>query len=168
MRHDELDHPTFQRAKVWLVCKPTSPTSAAAGDGAAPYMASAMLTGTNQVPTPLETNTTAYFHIAIGKNSSVWALLVDGIANFTMSHLHYVSTAHAAVGVLLAPLMLPPTVGSKLTSLTGKPDRQLPILTAPDDYCIRTLARQVPCCSVLPATPRSERLCLVPRRTCNL
>ncbi|GAB4821589.1 hypothetical protein N2152v2_008635 [Parachlorella kessleri] len=73
-------------------------------DGAAPYMASAVLTGTAELPAPIETNTTAYFHIAIGKNSSVWALLVDGIANFTMSHLHYGnSTTSGPVAVPLGP-----------------------------------------------------------------
>ncbi|GAB4821588.1 hypothetical protein N2152v2_008634 [Parachlorella kessleri] len=73
-------------------------------DGAAPYMASAMLMGMNELPSPIETNTTAYFHIAIGKNSSMWALLVDGITNFTMSHLHYGnSSTSGPVAVPLGP-----------------------------------------------------------------
>ncbi len=80
-------------------------------------MAGAVLTGTAELPAPIETNTTAYFHIAIGKTSSVWALLVDGIANFTMSHLHYVSRSprylvmplrHCCCLPLMAVSWLPP------------------------------------------------------------
>ncbi len=54
-------------------------------------MAGAVLVGSNQVPTPLATNTTAQFTIAIGRSTSAWALEVDGIEKMTMSHLHYVS-----------------------------------------------------------------------------
>lgn len=39
-----------------------------------PFVASGMLTGENQVPTPVMTNTTGAFYIAVGKDMAAWAL----------------------------------------------------------------------------------------------
>lgn len=77
----------------------------------------ATLSGENQVPTPLATNTTGSITIACGNNSAVWLLEVDGVYQFTMSHLHYGSSSeNGPVVVLLGPSGDNPADGLKLYS----------------------------------------------------
>lgn len=74
-----------------------------AEEGVPPFLATAVLDGGKQVP-PLNTSATAVFAIAVGANSSAWALQVEDVNKMIMAHIHWGnSTTNGPPIVLLGP-----------------------------------------------------------------
>lgn len=53
-----------------------------------PFTAGAILSGANQVPAPIDTNTTGVLVVVIGQQSLGFSFIMRDCVEVTMSHLH--------------------------------------------------------------------------------